>query len=359
LAKGTFKNIKIKGITSAVPERCIAAHSYCEHFGLDVVNKFMMSTGIKERHVAEDNQTASDLCYVAANDLLYKLGWDPQSIDVLIFVTQTADYRVPSTACILQKRLGILENCISFDVNLGCSGFVYGIFTASSFLQNSFLDRALLLIGDTASYICDEDKSTAMMFGDAGSAIALEKIAYDEIIRFLLKTDGNRYNSLIVPCGGARNPIGDPIPKFREDGCKRSDYHSFMDGTEVFNFSITDVPRTIKEFNSIFNKTIDEYDYCILHQANLFMLNYIAKKIKLPLEKLPISLDRYGNTNGSSIPITLCDLCNKTAVKDRISILASGFGVGLSWGVLSFEIESSVCFPIITTADYFKEAFHV
>lgn len=356
MISGTFTNVKISGVACAVPERVIKASEHIEEFGSDVVEKFVKMVGVKERHVSDSNQTSSDLCFVAAKNLMQSLNWEPSSIDALIFVTQTPDYLSPSTACVLHKRLGISENCVAFDINLGCSGYVYGLFTVGSIMQSPAINRVLLLVGETSEFISTKDKAMAMMFGDAGSATALEKTV-DSKINYLLKTDGNRYDTLIVPAGRRRNPVGDSKPKQRDDGSITSDFNIWMNGQDVFNFTMSDVPKAFKEFYDCFGVTADDFDFFIPHQANLFIQRHLAKKIKVPLEKMPVSIDRYGNTSNCSIPITLIDMCTNNKVGDRLKLLVSGFGVGLSWGVVSFEVDSCSCLPMIQTNDYYLDAF--
>jgi len=346
LATGILDNVAVKGIACAVPERSIKSEEYNEVFGVDSVQKFVNMTGIHKRHVALEEQCASDLCYVAAERLLKKLGWESTSIDALIFITQTPDYAVPATACVLQHRLGLGEDCIAFDVNLGCSAYVYGLWLAATMISTQDLNRVLLLVGDTSNYgINPNDSATAMIFGDGGTATALEKTV-GKSLKYFLKTKGSGYKNIIVPAGHARSR--------GRTNTEASEYELSMNGSEVFTFTITDVPRTINHFMSQYNIDKDNVDMYVLHQANLFILKHLAKKLKIPVEKLAVSIYRYGNTSGESIPLTLVDALGGEESKEPIKLFLCGFGIGLSWGGIYLEMDRSVCLPMIYTNEYFK-----
>ena len=304
-------------------------------------------TGVKTRYISLAEQCASDLCYVATKKLLERLDWEPSSIDALLLVTQTPDYAVPATACILQYRLGLSEDCIAFDVNLGCSGYVYGLWLASTMIATQNINRVLLLVGDTSNYgINPNDSATAMIFGDGGSATALEK-SEGKTMKYFLKTKGSGYKNIIVPAGHARS-------RSRTD-IKASEYELYMNGSEIFTFAITDVPITIKSFMRQYHIDEDDVDVYVFHQANLFILKHLAKKLNISMEKVPISIDRYGNTSGESIPLTLVDIFGGEESKETINLLLCGFGVGLSWGGIYLKMNKSICLPMIYTNEYFKE----
>lgn len=346
LSEGILNNVEIKGIACAVPDRIVKSEEYNEIFGEENVKKFVNMTGVKTRHIASDEQCASDFCYTAAKKLLDKLNWDPLSIDALIFISQTPDYAVPATACVLQHRLGLSEDCIAFDVNLGCSAYVYGLWLTASMISSQSLNRVLLLVGDTSNYgINQNDSATAMIFGDGGTATALEKTE-GKSMKYFLKTKGSNYKTIIVPAGHARSRC--------KTNTEASEYELSMNGTEVFTFTITDVPRTIKEFITKFNIDKNDVDMYVFHQANLFILKHLAKKLNIPMDKIPISIDRFGNTSGESIPLTLVDALGKEESQGRIKLLLCGFGVGLSWGGIYLEIDKSICLPMIYTNEYFK-----
>lgn len=346
MAMGVFDQILIRGLACAVPKNTVQNTSYYDVFGKEIVDKFINIVGVKERHIANPQQTTGDLCFVAADRLIEKIGWARESIDAIILATQTPDYDAPATACILQNRLGLSEDCLAFDMNLGCSNFIYGMFVASSILQNPLIKRVLFLNGET-SETDNHDQATAMMFGDAGAATALEK-GVGEKMHYLLKTDGARYDKIITPNSAWRH-------RDKVDG--QRPYHGLMDGPAVFDFTLFDVPAALKEYLKIYNTQLDQYDYCILHQANLMAMRQIAKRIELPLDKLAVSIDRFGNTNGTSIPLTVVDLCEKVSNITKLKLILSGYGVGFSWGVMDMVLDPAVVLPMIYTDDYFKEAF--
>lgn len=344
MASGILRNVEIIGVSCAVPDRIIENTMYNDRFGSENVNKFIKLTGVKRRHVAIDEQCTSDLCYVAATRLMNKIGWDPASIDALILITQTPDYAVPASACVLQHRLGLSEDCIAFDVNLGCSAYVYGIWLAATMIATQDIKRVLLLVGDTSNFgINQNDSSTAMIFGDGGTATALERSEGKEI-KYFLNTKGSGFKHIIVPAGHARS---------RSRKNNASDYELAMDGSAVFSFTITDVPRTINNFMSRYNIDINDIDMFVFHQANLFILQHLSKKLKIPMDKVPVSIDRYGNTSGESIPVTLVDALGGEESSERIRLFLCGFGIGLSWGGIYLEMDKSVCLPMIYTNEYY------
>lgn len=350
MAQTIFKNVSISGIACAVPKHIDTVESNMKLFGSDDgAKKFIDTTGIRERHYVENNQTCSDLCFVAAENLISHKGYPKDSFDGIIFVSQTSDYLAPATAYVLHKRMGMSKDCMAFDVNLGCSGFVYGVFLAASMICAGALNRVLLCCGEAHNcFFPQDEKATSMLFGDAGSAVILER--GDDVIHAVLKANGEGYRALSTP--GVTSRVKVDLNHINYDQIKQS-----MDGSAVFEFSILEVPRLFGEFFKRYGGTLEDYDACVLHQANLFMLRHIAKKIKLPLEKMPISIDRYGNTSSASIPLTIADLCENEKTGDRLHLIASGFGIGLSWGVIDFHISKESVLPIVETDDYYKEAY--
>lgn len=347
MAAGILNNVDIKGIACAVPDRIIKSEEYYDIFGAENVRKFVNMTGIRTRHIAQDKQCASDLCHAAAKKLLERLAWEPSTIEALILITQTPDYAVPATACVLQHRLGLAEDCIAFDINLGCSAYIYGIWLAATMITTQDINRVLLLVGDTSNYgINPYDSATAMIFGDGGTATALERTE-GKSLKYFLKTKGSGYKTIIVPAGRARS-------RGRAD-IEPSEYGLCMNGSEVFTFAITDVPRTIKSFMQQFGIEKKDVDTYVFHQANLFILKHLAKKLDITMDKLAVSIDRYGNTSGESIPLTLVDAFGAEESTGMVKLLLCGFGVGMSWGGIYLELDKSVCFPMISTGEYFME----
>ena len=331
-------NVKISGIVSAVPKNIIKNRELNLFVNEQEAEKFISVTGIAEkRHVSVD-QCTSDLCFSSAEELISKLNWNKDDIEVLIMVTQTPDYVVPNTSIILQDRLGLPKSCICFDVPLGCSGYVYGLSIISQFLQNGGLKKGLLLVGDTLSKQCSMlDKSTYPLFGDAGCATALEYNKGSEML-YDLWSDGSGYSSIIVPDGGYRNPLNEKslIQEADSEGNVRSKINTYMNGTEVFSFGISEVPKEIKKFISHFDLDISKIDYMFFHQANKFMNEMIRKKVGLTKEQVPYSLDRFGNTSSATVPVTISTLGE--SIKNT-EVLMCGFGVGLSIGILKTTIE--------------------
>jgi 3-oxoacyl-[acyl-carrier-protein] synthase III len=347
LATGILENVGIKGIACAVPDNMKKSEEYNEIFGEGSVEKFVNMTGVKTRYVALDEQCSSDLCFVAAKRLMDKLNWEASSIEALIFITQTPDYAVPATACVLQHRLGLSEDCIAFDVNLGCSAYVYGVWLAGTMISTQNLNRVLLLVGDTSNFgINQNDSATAMIFGDGGSATALERTE-GKSMKYFLKTKGSGFRNIIVPAGHARSRS--------KINMSSSEYELSMKGSEVFTFTITDVPKAIISFIDKFKIDMNAIDMYVFHQANLFILKHLAKKLKIPMDKVPVSIDRFGNTSGESIPLTLVDALGTEESNETIKLLLCGFGIGLSWGGIYLELDKSVCLPMIYTNEYYTE----
>ncbi len=357
MAYFSFKNIKISGIQTAVPKDCVEISSFADVFGEETVRKSMDMTGVKRVRQAHEKQTASDLGFVAAKGLIDRLQIDVDTIDGIVFVSLSPDYFRPQTGCVLQKRLGIGDRCAVFDVSLGCSGFVYGVQVASSIMANSDMERVVLITAETARKVSwKKDRGTALLIGDGAAAVLLEKnIQFDDPIRGVLQSDGNRSDAIILPAGGFRNPMVSREPYICDDGNERTYYHLHMDGTEVFNFAVFDVPKTIKEFLQKSGMAIDMYDYFAFHQANAFISKQLMKKFKIPKDKMLMSIEEYGNTSSASIPITLSHNFQHDNSEVYKKVLACGFGVGLSWGVCDFQIQPSRIFPIIETDEYYED----
>ena len=341
-----FHNVKISGLACAVPNHKVRTDRYIEHFGEAVVERFKTATGIESRYISDGTQTVSDLSYAAAKALMDKKGLSGEDFDALVLITQTGDYKIPATAYVLHKRLGLKPDCLVFDINLGCSGFVNGLYILAGMIESGTIERALLLVGDSdTNHQITEDTSFTMMFGDASSATILER--GEGTMRGMIRSDGDGFNALITPVPGARFP---GIYSPDEAGLQKK-----MDGNDVFLFTITKVPRLFKDFYQTFDCSADDFDYFVLHQANLMIINQIAKKLKLPAEKVLISLTEYGNTDGASVPVGIVDLCEKLEEPKKLNLITSGFGIGLSWGIVSFEIDSGDVLPMIVTDDYFTE----
>ena len=350
----SFNNVAISGICTAVPKKIRRSKDFISEYGEESIRKYIDMTGIEEVHITEKNQTVSDLGFVAAENLIKSKNINRNDIGLLIFGAHSTDYRRPATACVLHKRLGLSKHCSAFDVSLGCSAFVYTIQIAASMMENSDIQKTVVIVGETVSKLANKnDRSVSMLFGDAGCAILLEK--KKSLMSGSLYTDGSGYKAIIAPAGGFRNLEACQNEFVFPDGIKRNLNNIWMDGTTVFSFTISDVPKAIKEYLEKSETTVESYDYFIMHQANRFIHKQLSKKLKIPEEKMPLSLDRYGNTSAASIPLTLCDAFGKETKNKHIRFLSCGFGVGLSWGVLVSEVDTEDILPIIETDEWFKE----
>lgn len=348
------EGIGIAGIACAVPKNNVPVESFIPTFGEEVVNKFSAGTGIKATYKALPEQTASDLAVAAAEELFSHINIDRSEIGAMFLVTQSPDYRRPSSASICQLRLNLPVDCSCMEINLGCSGFVYGLQTAMSMMMCSDYKYGLLLMGETATKLVDPlDKSIVMMYGDAGAAILLERKEGSKSTT-LLRSDGSRFQAIVLPAGGFRDMNPGHERFMCSDGIERSLYDIFMDGTSVFSFSISDVPEALTDYLRISETAVADYNAFVFHQANQFIIKQLIRKMKLPKGQVPLSLDRYGNTGGISIPLTLCDAYGGM-VGEKIKALVCGFGIGLSWGVTNIEVDSDSIYPIIETDDYYKD----
>lgn len=351
-----FKNsgIGVAGVACAVPKNNVPVESFASVFGEEATSKFIAGTGIKAAYKALPGQTASDLAVAAAQELFARIPVDKSEIGAMFLVTQSPDYRRPSSASIVQLRLGLPIDCSCMEINLGCSGFVYGLQTAMAMMSASDYKYGLLLMGETATKLVDPlDRSIVMMYGDAGAAILLKRKEGAETTS-LLRSDGNRYKAIVLPAGGFRDMNPGRERFICSDGIERSLYDIFMDGTSVFSFSISDVPQAITDYLKLTQTTVADYNAFLFHQANLFIIKQLIRKMKLPGDQVPLSLDRYGNTGGVSIPLTLCDAYGAGS-GEKLKALICGFGIGLSWGVANIEVDTANICPIVQTEDYFKE----
>jgi len=332
----SFSNIAMTAMATTVGSQIIALEDEKERFGLDdeTVARLQKTIGLKTRYIAEEGVCTSDLCVHSAENIFDNTSINKEEIEALIFVTQSADYKAPSTAIIMQDRLGLPKSCAAFDINLGCSGFVYGLFTAFSYV-NSGMKKVLLCVGDVNRHFAGEkDKILTPLMGDAGSAIIIEKTPAPQSF-FALYSDGGGYRYLIIPKGGLKDPSSKQsrVPTLRDDGSIRSDEDLFMDGKEVFNFAIKTVPPLIKDLLEYSGYENDAIDYFVLHQANPYILKTIASRLKVNPEKIPLETGQiYGNQNSASIPGTINGFLGEAFQTLDLTIAIAGFGIGLSWG---------------------------
>jgi 3-oxoacyl-[acyl-carrier-protein] synthase III len=338
--KATVKGVRIAGLQAAVP---VARHSFVETPGplsAEEAQKLYASIGVHERRIAPPPLLASDLCVAAAESLLDELGWDPDSIDALVLVTQGPDYLLPATACLIQRRLGLPTGCAAFDVNLGCSGFVYGAWIASQLLAGSEGKRALLLCGDVSTRLLHpDDRATQPLFGDAGSAMALEKTQDAAPMHIVLGTDAAGAKHISIKAGGLRHNLVPALKRSPEENeTLYKEAHLHLNGPEVFSFTLRAVPALMRESLDYAGTSIDSIDTFVMHQANKFILEHLRKKTGIPADKFVIDLHDFGNTSSASIPLALCHRLAATLAETRQRVSLVGFGVGWSWGALITEL---------------------
>jgi 3-oxoacyl-[acyl-carrier-protein] synthase-3 len=339
-----IKNVAVKGVAACVPAR-VEENTAIPNIDAADIDKLIKNTGIERRHMVDADTCTSDLCFTAAEKLLKDLNWDKNDIEGLVFVTQTPDFILPATSCILQDRLGLSKECFTLDISLGCSGFVYGLSTLTSYMQSGTIKKALLLAGDTSSMTCSiDDKSTYPLFGDAGTAMALEYCEGHEGLKFHLGSDGAGFNAIIIKDGGYRNQTnpGSLEKNSVSEGISRNNLQLALDGMDVFSFGISKAPETVNELMTRFEIDKDQVDYFYFHQANLMMNNRIRKKLQLPEEKVPLSLKNFGNTSSASIPLTMVTETAAALKNGKKQVIACGFGVGLSWGTVKFDTDSLI-----------------
>lgn len=344
-----FENVRIAGIAAGVPKnvRSNLHPQSDDNFSSDYSPEdFVATTGVEERHVSNILCT-SDLCYGAAERLIANLGWEKGEIEALVFVSQTPDYILPATACILQDRLGLSKECYATDCSLGCSGWVYGLSQVASLLSNGDVKKALLLCGDA--------KKRAVLpldplFGHAGTATALEFSKGAPGFQFHFGTDGSGFDSIITPDGGSRCQITEEsFKEYDYEGKSINRLSTRMKGMDVFGFGISVGPKTVKKLADHFGFDYQEADFFIFHQANMKMNKMIAKKLKLEEDKVPACMYKFGNTSSASIPLTIVTQLQKQAANKKF--ICCGFGVGLSWGTVAFEQKDIIIPDLVELED--------
>ena len=344
-----YQGIRISAIACSVPENLVDIAAMMDDPEEDpkFLKTFMRKTGITAKHKSPMTQTAADFSFSAAKQIEAAGKFTPDEIGVLINITQTPDYRTPSTACALHKRLGLSKSCLAFDINLGCSGFVYGVSLGASILATSTAEKALVLVGDTLARgrkksTMKRSSNTTLLFGDASAAILLEKSEADSI-QTALMSDGTGHKALSSPYNSFKHPFGpESIPG---------------DDIAVFNFTINEVPALLEEFMKTVNRSVEDYDDLVLHQANMMIVKNIAKRVNMPMEKVPVSLDRFGNTSGASVPLTIVDKYGDSDSDEKVTMLTSGYGVGLSWGVAQFTISQKDILPLTFGQDTYDDGY--
>ena len=339
----SFNNIGISGIAAAVPRRVINNYEHDLYFKKEDIKEVVDKTGVKERRFADDNTCSSDLCFAAAEKLITDMHIIREEIDLLVFISQTPDYRMPATSVLLQERLKLPTSTITFDINLGCSAFLYGLSVAFSMITAGGIRKALILDGETRSKVYSQkDRKTGFLFGDGGVAALIEIREKFGKSWFSLNSDGSRESLIKIPAGGYRKMSScDTVAEkvVDEYGNIRSEEQGYMNGADVFSFVIREVPKDFNRLLEYSGTNINSIDYYIFHQANSYINSFLAKKLKLPEDKIPSTIEKYGNTSSVSIPLTIVSEL-KENLFDHKRLLLSGFGVGLTWGTAIIELEN-------------------
>ncbi len=347
----SFNNIGISSMCSAAPAQVIKNREYqVDFFGQQAVDDITDKIGIEERRFAENSVCASDLCLAAAERLLAEGDIDRSSIDLLVFVSETPDYKFPQTALILQDKLGLDKSTMAFDLPMGCSAVLYGLSVVYGLLQNSGLKRALLLFGETNSRVYSpRDRSSAFIFGDAATAMIVEQGDHFGSSIFSINSDGSKHDYIMVEAGGSRCPSSEATMKeevLDEHGNMRSLEQAWMKGAEVFQLVLASVPRDIKKLLKHAELEISDLDHVVFHQANDFMISHVAKKLRIPAEKVPSTIRHFGNTGGVSVPFTMTEcLSESLSSSEKKRVLLSAFGIGMTWGSCILEMSHCQIYP--------------
>lgn len=345
-----IKNVALRGVTGTVPNDPMKTVEL-PVFTKEEADLFDATVGIKNRYIAPEHICASDLCYDAAERLIEGLGWDKESIDVLMFASVTGDYKTPPTSAILQDRLGLPTSTFVLDIPMGCCGCMYGINVAGNLLSAGSAKRALVLVGDTAMRMgSSKDKSRVPLFGDCGTALAMEydPEAADIVIDF--NTMGSGYKALMTPHGGYRHPVTKEESFEYEDygnGIVRAPKDALINGMDVFSFAITKPAISLKKVLDDLGLDKDrDVDYFLIHQANKLIVDRIVKKLKLPAEKVPYNLQKFGNLGGASILMLMVTEIADELQKRPLTLVCSSFGLGLTWGTMVLRTEKMAVLPL-------------
>lgn len=338
-----IKNVRIAGIATGVPKQIEYTKDNPSISSEYNYEDFIKSTGVEQRRI-DDVHTTSDLCCAAAERLIEDLGWNKKEIEALVFVTQGPDYICPATACIVQDRLGLSKECYASEVSLGCSGWVYGLSHLASLMSNGCVKKALLMAGDSKFILPIPDPLSS----HAGTVTALEYDAGNEGFKFHFGTDGSGWDAIYIPDGGARNSISPKSFELEDvNGRQMCRLQSRMNGMDVFAFAISTAPKSIKKTLEHYNTSLDDVDYCILHQANKQIDEIIRGKLKLTPEKVPYSLAKFGNTSSATIPITINTELRGKIEHQPTRFICCGFGIGLSWGTVLFQTNDIVLSELV------------
>lgn len=343
------ENVALRGISACVPP-IVEENSDIPFYGPGEAEKIIASTGIERRHIAGPEICVSDLCYQAAEQLIEELGWEKDSIDLLALCTQNPDYRNQPTSFLVHERLGLKESTMCLDFFHGCPGWVMSLSSVSAMVSTGNIKRAIMLVGDTVSKDQNQaSRESRPLFGDCCTATALEHEPSAPAIFFNNGTMSDGGKALILTQGGYRHPYTHEtldIELARRAGTLTEGLADDMDGMDVFSFAITKVPKALKKLCSEYDISIDGIDHLVLHQANKLIVEAIAKRLKVPTEKVPLSLREYGNTTSASIPLAIVSECAEEYRNSAQKTMVCGFGTGLSWGAAYFETDQLRIPPI-------------
>ena len=339
-----FTNIRVDGMACAVSEKWVSVESLKDGSNDEMLNRFIKNTSVTGHYECGPRQTAADLACVAARRILDAQGLDRKDVGIVVYATQYPDYKSPSTACVLQDRLGLSQDCMAFDVNLGCSGFVYGLNIVASLMQSGNAKYGLLLAGDTPSKGVRSDNSRNL-FGDASSAALLVKDENAKPLIIASRTDGSGYKAILRPYGYAKHP-------------DRPDTEGVFDEIGVFNFAIDQAPKLINELLQQEDTTPEAFDCLALHQANMMIMKQIAKRTKFDKEKMLVSIDRFANTSAASIPLSFVQKYGESNEEKTLHSLICGYGVGLSWAAGILDVDIKNIYPLIETDEYFDDGLY-
>lgn len=339
--KTIIHDIRIRAVSSWLPKNNLEMASLSNEYGTKEVESIIKTTGVERVRIADKDMTSADMCQKAAEELICREGIDKNDIDGLVFVSQTSDYVLPATSISIQHKLGLSKQVVCIDVHYGCSGYIYGLFTAASWIHCGMCKNVLVLAGDTTSRMINpKDKSLRMVFGDCGTA-SLVTVG-TESMGFNIMSDGSGAEKLIVPAGGFRTPCTEETAKleFDEDKNGRTQNDLFMDGMAIFHFAITNVHKNINELLELVGWQKEEIGLFALHQANVFMVNYIRKKLKVDASVVPTNVKNYGNTGPATLPLLFSDISDNLSY-NLSKVVMSGFGVGLSWGSVTTNMTNT------------------
>ncbi|MDA9120731.1 ketoacyl-ACP synthase III [Flavobacteriales bacterium] len=330
--------VRVSGIAAAVPEKRLIIDNL-NNYSTSEKKQFIRHVGVYEKRTSDLKLTTADLCLAAAEELLQDLGWAPNTVGALILVTQSPDQLLPSTAIVLQNKLGLAESCLAFDINLGCSGWVYGLSVVGSLMKTLGIERGLLLAGETAVLTTEDNHSHFPLMGDAGTATALELSKGATPMRFQFYSDGGRFQAIHAPNSGAR--------QFADGGSEADlKYVAQMEADQVLRFCLLDVIPSIRNFMKKSDVNIDAVSYFVFHQANRLINESMRKKLSIPEEKFPYSISHFGNTSSASIPLTMVTQLSEQMASEQ-TLLCSGFGVGLSMAHVVLKTKHVKCLPLI------------